>query len=313
MIQVNFNSLVMSLMIPFRAFSCSVLSYRVFAILTLLFAGLLGVMDVQAQLGPANEEPAISPNAGFTIAGNVVNATTTGAVLGLATMALEDRTDYQRPLSVGVGVGMLAGVGLSIYDLASVSPGETVMRRGLFASGSNTSLLLVMDTIYGATLGSIVGTAVILVSGDELTHGLQYGAATGAFVGATFGLMDAFLLDFGKSFEPGGSDNDMPPLVEAWSRGVQLPDLTLRDMPRSDLTLRYTPQRDLRPRDGIEHVDRSNRRTLAQTRSTKTSLHFLQPTMNTFKSVDVAPNSGRGVGTQRVSVGVELLSVRVSL
>ncbi|MDR9387951.1 MAG: hypothetical protein RI513_02970 [Balneolaceae bacterium] len=308
MIQVNFNSLVMSLMIPFRAFSCSVLSYRVFAILTLLFAGLLGVMDVQAQLGPANEEPAISPNAGFTIAGNVVNATTTGAVLGLATMALEDRTDYQRPLSVGVGVGMLAGVGLSIYDLASVSPGETVMRRGLFASGSNTSLLLVMDTIYGATLGSIVGTAVILVSGDELTHGLQYGAATGAFVGATFGLMDAFLLDFGKSFEPGGSDNDMPPLVEAWSRGVQLPDLTLRDMPRSDLT-----QHDFRLRGGLEYGDRSNRRPLAQTRSTKTSLHFLQPTMNTFKSVDVAPNSGRGVGTQRVSVGVELLSVRVSL
>jgi hypothetical protein len=308
MIQVNFNSFVTSLMIPFRAFSCSVLSYRVLAILTLLFVGLLGNMDVQAQLGPANEEPAISPNAGFTIAGNVVNATTTGAVLGLATMALEDRTDYQRPLSVGVGVGMLAGVGLSIYDLASVSPGETVMRRGLFASGSNTSLLLVMDTIYGATLGSVVGTAVILVSGDELTHGLQYGAATGAFVGATFGLMDAFLLDFGKSFEPGGSDNDMPPLVEAWSRGVQLPDLTLRDLTKRDFRLRGGLEHG-----GLEHGDLSNRRILAQTRSAKTSLHFLQPTMNTFKSVDVAPSSGRGVGTQRVSVGVELLSVRVFL
>lgn len=298
MTQVNFNPFAMTKMNPFRAFtfkayplgtfSFRAFPFRALTLCTLLLFGLMGPRDLQAQLLAADDEPALSPNAGFTIAGNVVNATTTGAILGLATMALEDGTDYQRPLSVGVGIGMLAGVGLSIYDLASVSPGDAVLQRGLFASGSNTSLLLLMDTIYGAALGSIVGTAVILVSGDELTDGLQYGAATGAFVGASFGLVDAFLLDFEKSFAPGGTDNDMPPLVEAWSNGVPL-------------------------KGGFEGVSQNNSGSSVQNSKSHSSLHFLQPTMNSFKSVGIAPNSGRGLGSQRVSVGLELIALRVSL
>jgi hypothetical protein len=258
------------------------------AVCILLLFGLMSATDAQAQRVSADDEPTLSPNAGFTIAGNVVNATTTGAILGLATMALEDKTDYQRPLSVGVGIGMLTGVGLSIYDLASVSPGDAVIQRGLFASGSNTSLLLLMDTIYGAALGSIVGTAVILVSGDGLTDGLQYGAATGAFVGATFGVVDAFLLDFEKSFAPGGADDEMPPLVEAWSNGVPLQGRL---------------QGSTKNMSGVANL----------TNKSNASLHFLQPTMNSFKSVTTAPSSGRSLGSQRVAVGVELISLRMSL
>lgn len=298
MTQVNSNPSAMSSMNPFRAFPFKAyplgasqfrpFPFRAFSLSILLLLGLMAPLDLHAQLLAADDEPALSPNAGFTIAGNVVNATTTGAILGLATMALEDGTDYQRPLSVGVGIGMLAGVGLSIYDLASVSPGEAVQQRGLFASGSNTSLLLLMDTIYGAALGSVVGTAVILVSGNGITDGLQYGAATGAFVGATFGLVDAFLLDFEKSFAPSGVDDDMPPLVQAWSNGVPL-------------------------KGGIEGLGRNNAGSSLQHSKSHSSLHFLQPTMNSFKSVGIAPNSGRGLGSQRVSVGVELIALRVSL
>ena len=282
MIPVNSNSSTMTLMTTLLAIRPTSIFRSILGILSLiLFVAMIFPSNTNAQLLGTNDDPALSPNAGFTIAGNVVNATTTGAILGLATMALEDATDYQRPLSVGVGIGMLAGVGLSIYDLASVPPGEPVQQRGLFTSGSNTSLLLLMDTIYGAALGSVVGTAVILVSGDEITDGLQFGAATGAFVGAGFGLFDAFVLDFDKSFAPSGIDDDMPPLVEAWSDGIVIPSRRV---------------------SGV-----------TQTFEAQSSLHFLQPSMNSFKSVTVASGSGRGVGAQNVSVGLDLFALRISL
>lgn len=282
MIPINSNSSAMTSMTPLLAIRPTSIFRPLMSVFSLiLFVGIMLPSNTNAQLLGANDDPALSPNAGFTIAGNVVNATTTGAILGLATMALEDATDYQRPLSVGVGIGMLAGVGLSIYDLASVPPGEPVQKRGLFASGSNTSLLLLMDTIYGAALGSVVGTAVILVSGDGITDGLQFGAATGAFVGAGFGLLDAFVLEFDKSFAPSSVDDDMPPLVEAWSNGIVVPS---------------------RSKSGF-----------IQTFEGQSSLHFLQPSMNSFKSVNVAPSSGRGIGAQNVSVGLDLLALRISL
>ena len=282
MIPINSNSSAMTSMTPLLAIRPTSIFRPLTSVFCLiLFVGIMLPSNTNAQLLGANDDPALSPNAGFTIAGNVVNATTTGAILGLATMALEDATDYQRPLSVGVGIGMLAGVGLSIYDLASVPPGEPVQKRGLFTSGSNTSLLLLMDTIYGAALGSVVGTAVILVSGDGITDGLQFGAATGAFVGAGFGLLDAFVLEFDKSFAPSSVDDDMPPLVEAWSNGIVVPS---------------------RSKSGF-----------IQTFEGQSSLHFLQPKMNSFKSVDVAPSSGRGIGAQNVSVGLDLLALRISL
>lgn len=149
--------------------------------------------------------------AGATMGGNVVSSTMTGAILGAATMGLQDETQFTDPLRVGVGLGILGGIGLSVYDLIDTRGVSQPVRNGAFVTSNNTGTVLLVDTIYGAVAGGLIGTAIILVSNQPLVDGLQYGASTGAWMGFTFGLFDAFVLSnpsFLKPrspFNPGGA------------------------------------------------------------------------------------------------------------
>lgn len=131
---------------------------------------------------------------GAVMGGNVVSSTMTGALLGAATMGLQNESQFTDPLRVGVGLGILGGIGLSVYDLVQTRGVAQPVRHGAFITTNNTGTVLLVDTIYGAVAGSLIGTAIILVSNQPLVDGLQYGGSVGAWMGFTFGLVDAFVL-----------------------------------------------------------------------------------------------------------------------
>lgn len=131
---------------------------------------------------------------GAVMGGNVVSSTMTGALLGAATMGLQDESQFTDPLRVGVGLGILGGIGLTVYDLIETKGVAQPVRHGAFITSNNTGTVLLVDTIYGAVAGSLIGTAIILVSNQPLVDGLQYGGSVGAWMGFTFGLVDAFVL-----------------------------------------------------------------------------------------------------------------------
>lgn len=126
------------------------------------------------------------------LAGNTLNGAVNGTILGGATMALNNSTDFA-PLRVGVGLGTLYGVGVGAYDIAS-SGGQQLIVQGLFNDGNNTSIIVLLDTFYGAAAGAVITTSVMLVANEPLVDGLQYGAGIGAWVGFGVGLIDAFAL-----------------------------------------------------------------------------------------------------------------------
>ncbi|MEQ8526137.1 hypothetical protein [Gracilimonas sp.] len=126
------------------------------------------------------------------LAGNTLNGAVNGTLLGGATMALNSNTDFA-PLRVGVGLGTLYGVGVGAYDIAS-SGGQQLIVQGLFNDGNNTSIIVLLDTFYGAAAGAVITTSVMLVANEPLIDGLQYGAGIGAWVGFGVGLIDAFAL-----------------------------------------------------------------------------------------------------------------------
>src|SRR5690625_7346720 len=64
---------------------------------------------------------------GQLIGGNIVNGAVTGAILGTATMGLQNDSDWT-PLRVGVGAGLLGGAGLAIYDVATLPQGQQFFR-----------------------------------------------------------------------------------------------------------------------------------------------------------------------------------------
>ena len=126
------------------------------------------------------------------LAGNTLNGAVNGTLLGGATMALTNDSDFA-PLRVGVGLGTLYGVGVGAYDVAS-SKGQQLIVQGLLNDGNNTSIIVLLDTFYGAAAGAIITTSVMLVANEPLLDGLQYGAGVGAWVGFGVGLIDAFVL-----------------------------------------------------------------------------------------------------------------------
>lgn len=123
------------------------------------------------------------------LAKNTVFGTLTGAGLGGATMALQNDADL-RPLRVGTGLGTIGGVGVGIFDMATMS--QDMQVYGLLNSSSTTGGIILLDTVYGATVGSLVGMSVALIGETRLVRGLQHGAGIGAFGGFGFGLVDAF-------------------------------------------------------------------------------------------------------------------------
>lgn len=126
------------------------------------------------------------------LAGNTLNGAVNGTLLGGATMALNNDTDF-RPLQVGVGLGTLYGLGVGAYDVAQ-SGGQQLLVSGLFNDGDNSSIIVLLDTFYGAAAGAIIATSVMLITDEPLLDGLKYGTATGAWIGFGVGVFDSFAL-----------------------------------------------------------------------------------------------------------------------
>lgn len=126
------------------------------------------------------------------LAGNTLNGAVQGTLLGGATMALTNSDDFAN-LRVGVGLGTLYGIGMGGFDITK-GEGQEVLVSGLFNDGNNSSIIVLLDTFYGAALGSIVVVAVTLVANEPIVSGLQYGAGIGAWAGFGFGIFDTFVL-----------------------------------------------------------------------------------------------------------------------
>jgi hypothetical protein len=132
-------------------------------------------------------------------AGNTLNGAMNGVLLGGATMALKNSDEFG-PVRVGLGAGTLYGIGMGVYDVTRVSKGQQFYISGTFNDGTNTSIIILLDTIYGAAGGAIVASSVSLILKDPLGDALQYGAGTGAWIGFGFGIADAFIFSDGPNF-----------------------------------------------------------------------------------------------------------------
>mgnify|MGYP001334330764 CR=1 FL=1 len=127
-----------------------------------------------------------------TLGENTLNGALTGTLLGGASMALTNDTDFY-PLQIGLGLGTLYGLGVGAYDLLQTG-GNPIVISGIFNNGRNSTIIVLLDTFYGAAAGAVVATSVMLVANEPLVQGLQYGAGAGAIAGFGFGLFDTFVL-----------------------------------------------------------------------------------------------------------------------
>lgn len=127
------------------------------------------------------------------IGGNILNGALTGAILGTSTMGLQNSSDFA-PFRIGLGSGILGGTGIAIYDVSTLPRGHEFFISGTFNDGSNTSIIILLDTVYGAAVGGAIGTAISLIGGKSFVKGVQYGTSAGAWAGFGFGLVDAFAI-----------------------------------------------------------------------------------------------------------------------
>ena len=130
------------------------------------------------------------------LAGNTLNGAVTGVGLGGAVMGLQNSDDFA-PLRVGLGAGTLFGIGVGFYDVSQVAKGEQFYISGTFNDGTNTSIIVLLDTFYGAAAGAIIASSITLIANEPIVDALQYGSSAGAWVGFGFGLIDAFALSRG--------------------------------------------------------------------------------------------------------------------
>ncbi|TVR18484.1 MAG: hypothetical protein EA391_02175 [Balneolaceae bacterium] len=137
--------------------------------------------------------PTINAQSGELIGGNILNSAVTGTTLGVSLMILNNDSNLT-PLRIGLGAGILAGVGLAIYDVATLPQGQQFFISGVFNDGANSSIIILLDTAYGAALGAAMGAAVILITNNSFIDGVKYGASVGAWAGFGFGLIDSFSL-----------------------------------------------------------------------------------------------------------------------
>ena len=126
------------------------------------------------------------------VAGNTLNGALQGTLLGGAAMGISGSDDFGA-LRVGVGLGTLYGLGMGAYDISQAG-GRSIVVSGLFNDGNNSSIIVLLDTFYGAAVGSVVVTSVMLVANEPIVEGLRYGASIGAWAGFGFGLFDTFVL-----------------------------------------------------------------------------------------------------------------------
>lgn len=169
------------------------------------------------------------------LAGSAFNGAVTGSMLGGATMALQDDLNWNN-VEFGVGGGIIGGVGLGIYDVTRIQTGNSYYISGTFNDGESTSVIVLLDTFYGAATGALVGSAVMLMTDEYILDGIQYGAGVGAWVGFGFGLVDGMFvsnINSGGGYEGGYSSNasgiiNMDYKTENagnWNVGLISPDL----------------------------------------------------------------------------------------
>lgn len=133
------------------------------------------------------------------LAGNTLNGAINGVLLGGATMALQNSNDFG-PVRVGLGSGILYGIGMGVHDISQTSKGQQFYISGTFNDGTNTSILVLLNTIYGAAGGAVIASSISLIFQKPFAETLQYGTGTGAWVGFGFGIMDAFVFSVGPDF-----------------------------------------------------------------------------------------------------------------
>ncbi|HEX6981248.1 MAG TPA: hypothetical protein VF181_00670 [Balneolaceae bacterium] len=150
------------------------------------------------------------------LGGNTLNGAINGVVLGGATMALQNSTDFEA-VRIGLGAGILYGLGVGIYDISLVEKGQQFYISGTFNDGTNSSILVLLDTFYGAAAGAIVASSLSLIVQEPLVDYLQYGTGAGAWLGFGYGLIDAFVLakgpDFGAAALTTTSKNEVSGLI----------------------------------------------------------------------------------------------------
>ncbi|TVQ68010.1 MAG: hypothetical protein EA360_00905 [Balneolaceae bacterium] len=124
---------------------------------------------------------------------NIVNGAVTGTAVGAAVMGLKNDRDIT-PLRIGLGTGILAGTAIAIYDLAILPQGQSFFISGVFNDGENSSIIILLDTFYGALAGVGIGSAIVLINNSSFLKGIQYGASAGALGGLAFGIADSFFI-----------------------------------------------------------------------------------------------------------------------
>lgn len=144
---------------------------------------------------------------------NTITGAANGAVLGTATMSLANDYKNTDPLRFGVGLGTLYGLGIGVYDVSNADNGSQFYVSGTFNDASTTSLIVLLDTFYGALTGSVVGTAITLMTNDPIVDGLRVGSGIGAWAGFGFGLFDVFALNKGSGSFAGVHQNQAEGLV----------------------------------------------------------------------------------------------------
>lgn len=125
--------------------------------------------------------------------GNIVNGAVTGTAVGAALMGLKNSGEID-PLRVGLGAGILAGTAIAIYDLATLPQGQSFFISGIFNDGENSTIIILLDTLYGALAGVGIGSAVVLINNSSFLKGIQYGASVGALGGLALGIADSFFI-----------------------------------------------------------------------------------------------------------------------
>lgn len=127
------------------------------------------------------------------LGGNVLNGAVTGTLLGVGVMGLQNSDDFS-PLRIGLGAGILGGAGIAVYDIATLPQRQQFFISGLFNDGNNSSIIILLDTMYGIAGGAVLGSAVMLIQNKPIVEGLQYGGSAGVWAGFGLGLIDAFIL-----------------------------------------------------------------------------------------------------------------------
>ncbi len=181
--------------------------------ITAILIGVILTLSISSNKATAQSVQILSSNA--------LNGAINGVVLGGATMFINDKKvnspfnknlDDLYALQVGLGLGTLYGVGMGGYDVVT-GEGREILVSGFFNDGNNSSIIVLMDTFYGAAAGGLIAMSLSLVSQDPIVDATKYGMGVGAYVGFGFGIFDAFFIAK-RSSEPVIATNHLPDQAE---------------------------------------------------------------------------------------------------